>query len=92
MESMEKFFVDKLDVRVLTTRDQMGEACAMEAGNKLRQLLAEKDIVNIIKRRLKNLTLFVLNILHLSLLKFLSLVHFLLKKCVILNLLMTLQK
>ncbi len=48
MEGIRQFFVDKFDVRVYPTRKEMGTACAVEAGNVIRQLLAEKGDVNII--------------------------------------------
>jgi glucosamine-6-phosphate deaminase len=48
MEGIRQFFVDKFDVRVYPTRKEMGTACAVEAGNVIRQLLAEKEDVNII--------------------------------------------
>jgi glucosamine-6-phosphate deaminase len=48
MDSLRQFFVDKFDVRVYPTRKEMGTACAAEAGKVLRQLLAEKESVNII--------------------------------------------
>jgi glucosamine-6-phosphate deaminase len=48
MENMKQFFVDNLNVRVYPTREQMGKACAMEAGEKLRQLLTEKESASII--------------------------------------------
>jgi glucosamine-6-phosphate deaminase len=48
MENMKRLFVDTLEVRIYPTRDQMGKACAMEAGQILRQLLAKKGQVNII--------------------------------------------
>jgi len=48
LEGTRQFFVDNLDVRVYPTRDLMGKACAMEAGEKIRQRLAEKETVNII--------------------------------------------
>jgi glucosamine-6-phosphate deaminase len=48
MENMRQFLVDKLEVRVLPTRDEMGKACAAEAGKVLRQLMAKQDQVSII--------------------------------------------
>jgi glucosamine-6-phosphate deaminase len=48
MDSIKQFFVDNLQVRIYQTRDQMGKACAVEAGRRIRQLLAEKDSANII--------------------------------------------
>ena len=48
MENMRRFLVDKLEVRVLPTRDEMGKACAVEAGKVLRQLMAKQDEVSII--------------------------------------------
>ena len=48
MEKMKQFFVDKLDVRVFPTREEMGLACAAEACEKIRGLLAEKESVSII--------------------------------------------
>jgi glucosamine-6-phosphate deaminase len=48
MEGKNQFFVDKLEVRIYPTREEMGKGCAAEAGKILRQLLAEKESVNII--------------------------------------------
>ena len=48
MEGIRQFFVDKLDVRIYPTREEMGLACAVEAGNILRQLLAEQETVSTI--------------------------------------------
>jgi glucosamine-6-phosphate deaminase len=48
MEGLRQFFVDKLDVRIYPTRVEMGLACAVEAGNILRQLLAEQESVSTI--------------------------------------------
>ena len=48
MNGLRQFFVDKFDVRIYPTRKEMGMACAAEAGNVLRLLLAEKEDVNII--------------------------------------------
>lgn len=48
MEGLRQFFVDKFDVRIYPTREEMGMACAAEAGKILRQLLAENESVSII--------------------------------------------
>jgi glucosamine-6-phosphate deaminase len=48
MEYMKQFFVDSLDVRILPTREQMGKACAVEAGKTIRRLLGEKESISII--------------------------------------------
>lgn len=48
MTKMRTFFVDKLDVRVYPTRQEMGKACAMEAARVLRQIISEKGSANII--------------------------------------------
>ena len=48
MEAMTQLFVDNLDVRIFSTRDQMGKICAVEAGEKIRRFLSDKEAVNII--------------------------------------------
>lgn len=48
MKALQEYYVDNLRVRIYTTRDQMGKACAFEAGKKIRHLLEEKETVNII--------------------------------------------
>jgi glucosamine-6-phosphate deaminase len=48
MEGLRHFFVDKLEVRIYPTREEMGMACAVVAGRILRRLLAEKESVSII--------------------------------------------
>ncbi|HYE80623.1 MAG TPA: glucosamine-6-phosphate deaminase [Clostridia bacterium] len=48
MEAKRSFNVNKLNVSVFPTRDLMGKACAREAGEIIRSLLAEKEYVSII--------------------------------------------
>ena len=48
MDGITQFFVNQLNVRIYPTRNHMGKACALESGQRLRQLLAEKEEVNII--------------------------------------------
>ncbi|MCJ7623404.1 MAG: glucosamine-6-phosphate deaminase [Anaerolineaceae bacterium] len=48
MEGIRHFFVDKLDVRIYPTREEMGTACAIDAGNVLKQMLKEQNTASII--------------------------------------------
>jgi glucosamine-6-phosphate deaminase len=48
MKPISDFFVEQLEVRIYSNREQMGKACATEAGKKLRLMLEEKEELNII--------------------------------------------
>ena len=48
MEPSRRLFVDRLEVRIFSTRDEMGKACAMEAGKALREILARQAEASII--------------------------------------------
>lgn len=48
MDEVKEFTVDKLEVKIFETRPQMGAGAAHDASERIKELLSEKDFVNII--------------------------------------------